>query len=85
MLSEVEDSAYDGLDGADVGIPASGKPNDFSANAILLVGECERGEAGLLDLLKWCSGEVDACISNEELDVGQAKRVVVVVSVFAWA
>jgi hypothetical protein len=69
-LSEVEDSAYDGLDRADVGIPASGKPNDFTSHAILLVGECEGGEASLLDLFYWCSDEVDACVSDKELDVG---------------
>ncbi len=70
VLSEVEDSAYDGLDRANVGVSASGKPDDFASHAILLVGECEGGKTCLLDLLDWCRGEIDACFSDEELDVG---------------
>jgi hypothetical protein len=85
VLSEVENAAYDGLDRANVGIAAACKPNDFAMHTILLVGECERGEACLLNLLSRCSREGDACIANEELDVGQSKWVVVVVGVLAWA
>lgn len=65
MLSEVENSAEDGLDGADVGIADTCKPDDFAAHTILLVGEGEGGKSSLLELFNWCSGEVDVCISDE--------------------
>ena len=86
MLTEVlEDSADDGLDWTDKGVATTGEPNDFTTDAVFLVGEGEGGEASLLDLFNRCIDEVDTGVSNEQLDVVQSKGVVVVVGVFARA
>ena len=76
-------SVGEGRDGTKVGVAAAGEPNDFAADAVLLVGEREGSEAGLLDLFDGCSGEVNTGVANEQLNVGQTEGVVGVVGVFA--
>ncbi len=83
MLTEVEDSANDSLNWAEVGVATAGKANDLAVYSIFLVGESEGGKSGLLLLFTWSCSNVEACVPNKELDVFKPEWSLIVVGVLA--
>jgi len=85
VLTEVENSADNGLNRTNVGVTTACQPNNFSTNSIFLVGESEGSKSCLAKLFNGCSKKVDAGVTNEKLDVVKAEGISVIVRVFAWS
>ncbi len=85
MLSMVEDATNNSLDRAEVRVTTACKTDDLSPNSIFLCGKREGSKPGLPKLFNRGGCQVKSGRPNEELDILEAERILVVVRVFAGA
>jgi len=83
VLTEVENSADNGLNRTHVGVTTARQPNNFSTNSILLVGEGEGSKACLANLLNGSGEKLDAGVTNEKLDVVEVEWGLDILSVYS--
>jgi hypothetical protein len=86
-MPEVEDSASQCQDGAEVRVATATKTDDLAANAVFLSGKLERGESSVEELVRWGGGVMQDEISHEEADVAQQEGVSGwgIAGIFAWS
>ena len=73
MGAEVYDTTRQSANWTEIRVLRTSETNDFTSNAILLAVEGEGGETSLQELRIWCSGQIESCMSDEELDTLKVK------------
>ena len=72
-IAEVDDTTSDGKRRAQEWVAAAAQPDDLVLDAILLRGESERCRRGGQQLRVGAEPEVEACRSQEQLNVGEGE------------